>query len=214
MIHNGKFFDSFGQVLVKHPNIDLTDLFSKGQIKSKRWLINELIKLNLNLGVVFICAGWYSLLATFILDSPLNVKFVRSFDIDDSCVDVAETLNKFWVIQEWKFKASTFDICNFSYPLTYKTKRPDGSLVTLTEMPDTIINTSCEHINNFNQWYNNIPSGKLLVLQGNNYFELPDHVNCSNSLEAFSNNTPMSTVLYEGELELLKYKRFMKIGIK
>ena len=81
-------------------------------------------------------------------------------------------------------------------------------------MPDTIINTSCEHIANFIEWYNKIPNGTLVVLQSNNYFEIKEHVNCVNNINEFIKIAPMSTLLYNGELELEKYTRFMLIGYK
>ena len=99
---------------------------------------------------------------------------------------------------------------NFSYT----TKRSDGSEVKLTETPNTIINTSCEHIENFHEWYDKVPWDKLLCIQSNNYFEIEDHVNCSYDLQAFHADTYMSRVFYKGEIELPKYKRFMKIGYK
>ena len=77
-----------------------------------------------------------------------------------------------------------------------------------------MINTSCEHINNFKEWYDKIPVGKIVILQTNNYFDLPEHVNCSKSLDDFAEQTPMTEVLYAGELSLEKYSRFMRIGIK
>lgn len=214
MIHNSKFFDNFGQVICKFPNIDLTDLFSKGQIESKRWLVNELLRLNLNLGTIFICAGWYGSLATFLFENNFKLQKVRSFDIDPQCADIAETFNRSWVVDNWKFKATTLNIENIAYPLIYETKKANGSTVELIEEPDTIINTSCEHIENFKDWFNSIPSGKLVILQSNNYFEITDHINCVSSLEEFSNQTPMSNLLYQGELNLEKYTRFMRIGYK
>ena len=84
-------------------------------------------------------------------------------------------------------------------------------------MPDTIINTSCEHIANFSDWYSMIPKGKLVILQSNNFTDLQEHVNCSSSLKEFSESIHMSETLYEGELDLTDqggYIRFMKIGIK
>ena len=54
----------------------------------------------------------------------------------------------------------------------------------------------------------------MIVVQGNDYFEIKEHVNCSENLQEFSDKSPMTTVLYEGQLELPKYKRFMKIGFK
>ena len=79
-IHNSEFFDNFGQVLKKYPDIDIKDLFSKGQMESKRWLVNELEKINEPLGTVFLCAGWYGSLAAFLFESNLDIEKIRSFD--------------------------------------------------------------------------------------------------------------------------------------
>jgi hypothetical protein len=191
------------------------DCLSQGQLKSKIWLIEELKKLDLNLGTVFLCAGWYATLATMIFENNLRVEKLRSFDIDSSCVDIAERFNKPWVLQDWRFKASTKNIFDIDYTTDcYQVKKSDGSLEICKDSPDTVINTSCEHIDNFNIWYNSIPDNRLIILQTNNYFEIEDHVNCSSSIEEFEYSTPMTTCLYSGSLELPKYTRFMRIGYK
>jgi hypothetical protein len=190
----------------------MTDAFSIGQLKSKLWLIDNLPN---DLGTVFICAGWYGTLANLMFEK-VRSKFdcIRSFDIDETCAPIADTFNRSWVITNWKFKASTLDILKMDFPTNYITFRADGSSVELTEMPDTIINTSCEHIDDFNFWYNKIPKEKLVILQSNNYFDIKEHVNCSRTLEEFVTQTPMTSVLYSGELDLGIYKRFMRMGIK
>lgn len=193
-------------------DVNLDDCLSWGQLKSKQWLIDNLPQ---NLGTVFICAGWYGTLASLMFERS-EEKFIkiRSFDIDSSCALIADNMNRPQVMDGWKFKASTLDIHDMSYPTTYFTHRANGSSLELTDMPDTIINTSCEHIEDFNKWYQKIPKGILLILQSNNYFSIPEHVNCSGSLDEFSKTTPMTDVLFEGELELPKYTRFMRIGYK
>ncbi len=213
-IHNSEFFDNFGQVLNKYPNIDIQDLFSKGQIESKRWLVNELEKINMELGTVFICAGWYGSLATFLFESNVKLDKIRSFDIDKSCAGIAETFNRLKTMDNWKFKASTLDILNMKYPLHYNTEKSNGTVQNLVDIPDTIINTSCEHIFDFNYWYEKIPAGTTVVLQTNNYFDLPEHVNCSIDLDEFARATPMQKVLYQGSIDLPKYTRYMRIGEK
>jgi hypothetical protein len=191
------------------------DCFSRGQLASKLWLITELKKLDLDLGTVFLCAGWYGTLAVMMFENKLKISKIRSFDIDPSCVQIAERFNKPWEMDAWKFKASTADILNLNYDKTsYEVFKPDGSAVTLVDVPNTIVNTSCEHIENFNQWYEGIPDGRLVILQTNDYFDIEDHVNCSNSLIDFADKTPMRDCLYEGELELPKYRRFLRIGYK
>jgi hypothetical protein len=192
------------------------DCFSQGQVQSKAWLVKELVKLNLDLGTVFLCAGWYGTLATLLFENHrINVDKIRSFDIDESCWKVAEVFNKPWVMSEWRFKASTKDIMDLTYDVDkYNTIKTNGDIQELTETSNTIINTSCEHIQDFDTWYNKIPSGKILILQSNNYIGLPEHVNCSKTLKDFNNKTPMQEVLFQGELYLDKYSRYMRIGIK
>ena len=213
-IHNSEFFDNFGQVLNKYPGIDIQDLFSKGQIESKRWLVNELEKINMELGTVFICAGWYGSLATFLFESDVKLDKIRSFDIDESCAGIAETFNRLKTMDGWKFKASTCNIINMTYPTKHMTYRTNGTGLELIEMPNTIINTSCEHITDFAKWYNNIPTGTIVILQSNNFFEIAEHINCHKSISQFSKSAPMSETLFEGELFLPDYTRFMKIGYR
>jgi hypothetical protein len=191
------------------------DCFSRGQLQSKLWLINKLDRLNLDLGTVFLCAGWYSTLATMMFEKELNIEKIRSFDIDPSCVDIAERFNKPWVMEGWKFKATTKDILSIDYIKDrYTVAKSDGTTEQLSDSPNTVINTSCEHIENFSTWYNKIPKGTLIVLQTNDYFEIKDHVNCSVDLTAFEAQTPMTECLYEGALELPKYTRYMRIGYR
>ena len=193
------------------------DCFSQGQIKSKMWLLEELKKLKLDLGTVFLCAGWYGTLATMLFESKIKVDKIRSFDIDESCVEVAEIFNKPWFVDEWKFKSITDDIMNIDYDKhvwQFWSNKNNRMSRPITDIPDTIINTSCEHIYDFESWYNKIPNGKLIILQGNDYFELNEHVNCSADQDSFSEKAPMTDVLYIGTIDCGKYKRFMKIGFK
>lgn len=211
---NTHFVDAFKSLYANEIDYE-SDCFSRGQLKSKLWLVEELSKLNVSLGTAYLCAGWYSTLATMLFESNIQLDKIRSFDIDDSCVIIAETMNKKWLLDEWKFKATTKDIHDIDFNMhSYVTKNSSGEEIEVVESPDTIINTSCEHIQNFNEWYNKIPKNKLIILQSNNYFEIEDHVNCSRSLEEFSETTPMSKVLFEGRLDLEKYSRYMKIGYK
>ena len=193
------------------------DCFSRGQLQSKLWLVSELKKHKLDLGTVFLCAGWYGTLATMLFESKLKLDKIRSFDIDPSCVDIAETFNKPWFTQQWRFKAITQDITTIDYnEHTWQSWSTANNRMSypITDKPDTIINTSCEHIENFSEWYNKLPENKLLVMQANNFVEVDEHINTYSNLSQFDNAVPMSRVLYAGELELEKYTRYMKIGYK
>tara|TARA_B100000959_G_scaffold114569_1_gene120780 strand:- start:6157 stop:7731 length:1575 start_codon:yes stop_codon:yes gene_type:complete len=194
------------------PEYNLHDAFTQGQLRSKLWLLKHLR--DMNLGTVFICAGWYGTLARAMFENErIHFDKIRSFDIDPKCAEVADTINRFWVKDAWQYKSSTLDIHDLNYTnAKYKVKKADGTYEELIDKPNTIINTSCEHIENFTDWFNLIPAGKLVALQSNNYFEIQDHVNCVNSLDEFKQQTPLSNIIYEGELKLEKYTRYMIIG--
>ena len=211
-----QFVAAFKNFFVNKTNID-KDCFSRGQLQSKLWLAAKLKKCNIDLGTVFLCAGWYATLATMLFESKIKVDKIRSFDIDPTCVNIAEVFNAPWFKNEWQFKSITQDIMDINYEehtWQHWSNANNRMSYPITDVPDTIINTSCEHISNFTEWYNKIPNGKLVVLQSNNYFEVDEHVNCSVDLDDFSRQTLMSSTLYEGELQLEKYTRFMKIGFK
>lgn len=210
------FFKDFGYTLQKYQDVNFADAFSKGQIESKLWLLNTLKETQIhNLGLVYLLAGWYGLLGHMLLsDDKIHCK-IRSFDIDKDCARIAESFNRQYVLNNWQFKATTKDIHDIDYTShKYKTLRANGTEVELHEVPDTIINTSCEHIANFDDWYEKIPKGKLLILQSNNYYELPEHVNCSSNLNDFKDSCLMNELIYSGTLSTEKYDRFMLIGRK
>ena len=211
-----QFVAAFKNFFVNETEI-WNDCFSRGQIESKLWLVKELTKLNLDLGTVFLCAGWYATLATMLFESKVKVDKIRSFDIDPSCVDIAEVFNKQWFTNQWHFKSITQDIMDINYnEHTWQQWSNANNRMSypITDVPDTIINTSCEHIPNFTEWYAKIPAGKLVILQSNNFFEVDEHVNCSIDIEDFSRQTPLKSVLYSDSLELKKYTRYMRIGYK
>ena len=211
-----QFTAAFKSFFVNGVKID-QDCFSRGQLQSKQWLVDELKKCDVELGTVFLCAGWYATLATMLFESGIKLDKIRSFDIDDSCVDIAETFNKPWFTDQWQFKSITQDIMDINYNehvWQYWSNANNRMSYPITDTPSTVINTSCEHLLDFTGWYNKIPIGKLVVIQANDFHEVEEHVNTYDTLEEFSASAPMTTVLYEGELKLPKYTRFMKIGYR
>ena len=191
------------------------DCFSRGQVQSKKWLIDQVTEHCKDLGTVYLCAGWYATLATMLFESDLTVDKIRSFDIDPDVCLIAELFNHPWTANEWKFKATTQDIMDIDFSEhNYQTMRDDGTFAKQMDMPDTIINTSFEHIKNYRLWWSCIPVGKLVIVQCNNYNELEEHVSCAKSLEHFGEMAPIRNLLYEGELKFEKYTRYMRIGYK
>lgn len=211
-----QFVNAFKNFFVNEIEID-TDCFARGQLQSKLWLIKELKKCNVDLGTVYICAGWYATLATMIFESGMKIDKIRSFDIDSTTVDIAEVFNKPWFTQEWKFKALVSDIHDIDYEeytWQYWSNKNNRMSYPIEDTPNTIINTSCEHIVDFDGWFRKIPQGKLVVLQSNNFVDVEEHVNCVKDSLHFEQMAPLSKVLFTGELPLEKYTRFMRIGVK
>lgn len=175
------------------------DAFWRGQMRSKEWLIDSLtmhLSIRDNPYDIDIHGGWVGTLASMIFQSPLPVKHIRSIDIDPSCESVATMMNKGEEI-EGRFRAVTADMC------------------TIRSDADIIINTSCEHItqDQYDEWISGHPHNSLLVLQSNNY-DIPEHVRISNNLNEFKEQCGLGKILYEGELKLPQYTRYMIIGKK
>jgi hypothetical protein len=194
----------------------VTDAFSKGQVESKLWLIAELENLKLNLGDVWTLCGWIGSLAYIMLNSQNNLQFnnIRSFDIDKKCAGLADQLNKTALLNNWRFKASTFDVNSIRYEnFKFATVKSNGDTQYLQETANTVINTSCDHMND-NTWWERVPNGTLVILQNNNFLEKEEHVNIVTSITEFKNKYPMRSVLYEGELDCNLYTRYMLIGRK
>ena len=192
------------------------DCLSNGQLESKAWLVDKLIEADFtSLGTVFLCAGWYGTLATMISESIISFDKIYSFDIDDSCIWYAETFNRHLVIDNWKFKASAVDILTIEYPFTWLTLKSNKNFARMSVTPDTIINTSCEHILDFKKWFDKIPNGTKVILQSNN-LDIPEHVNKVNSIEEFVAMCPLTTyVIAEGKkMEKMEYTRYLIVGIK
>ena len=198
----------------------LVDAFSRGQLRSKLWVSDTVNDLDIDLGdMVYVCAGWYGVLPAILFERN-KVEAIRSFDIDASCSLPAETLNRNFVQDDWKFKASTMDVNNLIYAgeFEYETLKYNGDKETITDgSPTCVINTSCEHIEDFDKWWSGIPDGMLVIMQNNDFDDEEEHDHADDtvtSLEEFAKRLNVSETLYEGTLALDKYNRYMVIGIK
>lgn len=177
---------------------EFRDMFSEGQLKSKLWLVRELAKhTDLSGKKVAIAGSWFGTLA-FLLSCELknkDLKFV-CIDIDKRCAEFIRHLLKEDELEN--IKAVTSDMFDYSYS------------------ENVIINTSCEHIQNLNDWLNRLPSQSLVVLQSNNFVNHPEHVNCVKSIEEFNSNieSQITEITFAGENNLGIYSRYMIIGKK
>jgi len=181
------------------------DAMSKGQLDSKLWLIHHLMqstdKDNLN---ILIVGGWIGLLSKLMFGlshSKNRINSITSLDIDPQCESFANALHfreNGWGKNKKRFNAITDDMYSFDY-----------SSIDF----DVVINTSCEHIPNIQEWLDKIPNGKMVVLQSNN-FRIPEHINCVDSIDEFKNKIKLFKIFYSMQLKFNMYTRYMIIGEK
>ena len=170
---------------------EFRDMFSSGQIYSKEWIVDELVKLRfMTVQSVIIAGAWYGTLGIMLKDKFPDID-MTFLDMDPRCEKFIHNI----VYADPTMKCITDDMYRHSY----------------TE--GVIINTSCEHIEDIQQWLSLLPSRSIVVLQSNNYLSGAGHINCVNSKEAFIEQTGLTDVLYAGELEMPMYTRYMVIAI-
>jgi len=171
------------------------DAFWQGQIKSKEWLIEKLSATIVNPVSIDIHGGWVGVLASMLFQSNMQIKHIRSVDIDPACEPIATMMNKGEEI-EGRFCAVTSDMCE------------------IRSNADVIINTSCEHItqDQYELWLSGTPHNSIIVLQSNDY-DIPEHVRYVDSLADFKEQSNLN-ILYAGSLDTQLYTRWMIIGYK
>ncbi len=192
------FINDIRETALRFPRPTLGHALNFNQTTCKKWLVETLFKTTGGeLGRVCILGGWFGVLGAMLLHDPrFKIKEVCSVDLDPACEDVALCLNRTHV-ESGKFKFQIADM----YEMDFK-----------SQDFDLIINTSCEHLESIDKWFERIPARTLLTLQSNNYFGIDGHVNCVETLEDFKQQVPLSDVMFEGELTLKNYTRFMLIG--
>jgi hypothetical protein len=210
-------YTSLARAIMRFPKAPWMDALSHGQLQSKAWAVDEMIKAKKNLGMVYVVGGWLGMLGPLMFSEPkLKLEKIRSFDIDPKCQPIADQINIEHVIFNWTYKAITKDMFQIDYEEhVYDIPLPGQKAAQMVERPDTIINTSCDHIADFEKWWEMIPKGKIVVIQNNDFKDGgEDHVNVVDSLEHMLSQAPVSRILFAGEREFAKYKRFMMIGIR
>jgi hypothetical protein len=189
-----KYFETLGT----EAHGELRRAFSTGQIESKLWLIDMLssvIPRDREYKITVI-GGWLGVLPYLMHQMhPELVASVQQLDLNPETNRMAEALNAPLALN---FTALDKDALEHDYD----------------DQPEIIINTSCEHFTaqEIKLWLQRLPAGRIVVLQSNNFFNEPGHVNCHRSVFAFRKSLDLQTYLYTGEMEFEKYTRFMVIG--
>lgn len=181
------------------------DAFSVGQLASKLWLV-DVLKQYLDMrDIVVIQACWFGQLAPLISD---RVHRIYGIDADPEAIQLSEEFCQPEIENQWTFKGVVADINLIDW--SDVELDIDGELVEVK--PDVIINTSTEHMSP--EWYDSVPEGTFLALQGNSDPTLDGHVNAHDTYEEWSEQFPMETVCEWGSLKFPTYARYMKIGQK
>ena len=185
-------------VLDNLPVTELRDAMSDGQMLSKLWLVEQLKTLiderkitpsNGDKVKVAILGGWIGTLALMMNAWELPVA-VTNVDLDERALRISEKLN-----YDFSFTTAHADMFNIDYS-DY----------------DVIINTSSEHIADIPAWRAQIPSGKMLIVQNNDYLDVEDHISNVFSSGELLQKLDLAKVHYEGTRKFPMYSRFMIIG--
>lgn len=184
-------------------DLNWKDALSRNQTKSKVWLLEKLDELKLipkvrKLGdpetSTLLVGGWVGMLPFLANMKGKNLDSVTNVDIDTTVHSAAIELNSGF---HNNFKNSGTDIREIQFSKYKKV---------------LLIDTIVEHFENHGEWVATLPKGTTIVLQGNNMFDVPDHVNCHDSLEEFVNSCGLTAILWAGELNLHMCTRYMAIG--
>ena len=208
--HTGDpFLADLAETVKRYADPYLAHALNKNQMASKGWLAGALADAATGpVGTAWVLGGWYGVMGALLLADPrLAIERVLSIDLDPDCVEIAEFLNRRHVA-EGRFIAVTADMHGLDYEAPKIGDDAGG------DRPGLIVNTSCEHLDPFADWYARLPAGVLLALQSNDMFDEPVHTNCVADLNEFRAQATMADELYGGALELKRYTRFMLIGRK
>ena len=213
-----KIFRSIADYKKKINSDAIYDAFSRSQVKSKTWLINELSKIRTHYANVLIMAGWYGQLKP-IYDTLLTSEKIRILELDREACEVSDYIFNLSNLENYRVKSINANINELTlhkngYEWDVENFK-EGTKYSEKFLPDLIVNTSAEHMTE--EWYNqirfkNMDSDPIVAIQSNNLFDIPEHINCVHSVDHMKKKFPMREILFEGELQLKGYKRVMLIG--
>jgi len=169
---------------------EFRDMFSSGQIRSKEWAVSELQNLNIDIYSAAIMGCWFGTLG-LMLKNQFPKLSLELIDIDPRCQKFNEKI--------------FYDIPNV--------RLHTQDMYDWQVNEDLVINTSCEHIPDLEDWLLFMPDNTMVLLQSNNYLNGNGHINCVDSLEEFIDKAALKTKLYSCELIMPMYTRYMIIGI-
>jgi hypothetical protein len=182
------------ETVSKYPDINWKDALGSSQVESKLRLVDELAALSDPRISIYLIGGWVGLISFFIKQKRLPFKKVINIDLDQRALKASHDLNS----------GALFD---------YISSSSDALNVSYQGLNLVVVNTSCEHLNEYETWISKIPAGTRCFLQSNNMFGVPGHVNCVKSLEEFKIRCGLSEIITSEEIFIgNQWSRYMVIG--
>jgi len=212
-------FRAINDYIKKDNGLDsIQDAMSRSQMRSKIWLVEELVKIQPAFNNIVLLAGWYGQLR-FILEKSIKFNKLRNVELDQSACEVSDYVFNLYGLDNYKIKSVNANVNSLTmhkngYEWDVENFK-DGTRYSEKFLPDLIINTSAEHMTE--EWFHQIrfkelASNPVVAIQSNNLFDIPEHINCVHSVDHMKKKFPMREILFEGELQLKGYKRVMLIG--
>lgn len=176
---------------------DITDSFSKGQVDSKYWLVNELKPFfEEQHQSILIIGSWYGLLSHLLVEEGWD-KEILNFELDDVCIEIGDKL---------KIHKNIMHLHEDGLELFTDKKRNKASKIVAC--------TACEHIDedDLHACLSMKHPDMIVALQSNNMTDVDSHINCHESVDHFVSTLPEMKILYKGTLEFGNYERYMVIA--
>ncbi|MGA1047707.1 MAG: hypothetical protein ACO3UU_06830 [Minisyncoccia bacterium] len=171
--------------------------FTDDLVISKQWLANKLKQgyKDKCVGSIYILGSWYGNLALFLQKANVVFDSLILIDKNNSVLKTSEKLLR--------------PLFNSGKLIFINTDAKD----VVYDKQGIVINTSINDMNT--DWYNNVPKGKRVLIQGRDNVDGTIRIN---NMEQFVDMFPLSKVEYVGKKELsdpeTDYTRYMMIGVK
>ena len=185
------------RVVAKHPDADISNAFNHKQVACKVWARDRLFdSLGGSFAHIVILGGWYGVLAAMLLeDRRFAIGSVESIDIDpgggSGCEHPQQGGRRSFPGDHGRHVCDR--LCGPRAPTSSST--PAASTLPIC-----------------GAWLGLLPKGANVLLQSNDYFSEPTHINCVESAEAFARLAGLAERRFSGTLPMKNYNRFMLIG--
>lgn len=200
MIIKPKYMSAWIAYIRKNPaDRRFLECFWESQLESKSWLIDQLKSINPNIQNIAIFGGWYGVLAQLFEMNFSDIDSIETVDIDPFCTRI--------------FSSSINISRNIKSVQSCMSKYIYNSDV------DCVVNTSTEHVDKeiYEKWWNNIPTGCMYAIQGNN-LAIGEHIRTSLTLQRFLTDNLVNDPLFSGKILCPgpegEFERYMAIGYK